>query len=177
MPKFTARGAIELVHETGLDLPFILVSGTIGEEAAVDAMRAGAHDYVLKDRLARLAPALEREIRDHEVRKARRGSDEALRREQARFRALIEKSHDGITLSGRDATIHYASPAAKRLLGIGADGATIKAMDLWDSADAERLQVARALAGRAPRARARRERHVELRIRRPRRERPRAGSS
>src|SRR4051812_18231111 len=54
MPKFSAAAALAVLKETALDLPFIIVSGTIGEETAVEAMRAGAHDYVLKDRLGRL---------------------------------------------------------------------------------------------------------------------------
>ncbi len=66
MPKFTAPAALAVLKESGLDLPFIIVSGTIGEEAAVEAMRAGAHDYVLKDKLGRLMPAIEREVRECE---------------------------------------------------------------------------------------------------------------
>src|SRR5450631_4753019 len=61
MPKFTAAGALAIVKQGELDLPFIIVSGTIGEESAVEAMRAGAHDYVLKDKLGRLMPEIERE--------------------------------------------------------------------------------------------------------------------
>jgi two-component system cell cycle sensor histidine kinase/response regulator CckA len=96
MPKFSAMGALSVIKEMKLDLPFILVSGTIGEEAAVDAMRAGAHDYVIKDKLARLAPALEREIRDGVVRDARRRSEASLRIQEARFRALAESGIVGI---------------------------------------------------------------------------------
>jgi two-component system, cell cycle sensor histidine kinase and response regulator CckA len=86
MPKFSAMGALSVIKEMTLDLPFILVSGTIGEESAVEAMRAGAHDYVLKDKLARLAPALEREIRDGAVRDARRRSEDALRASESHLR-------------------------------------------------------------------------------------------
>ena len=60
MPHFSATAALAALKETELDLPFIIVSGTVGEDSAVDAMRAGAHDYVLKDKLVRLAPAVER---------------------------------------------------------------------------------------------------------------------
>src|SRR4051812_30194769 len=56
MPSFTGLEALGLVRASGLDLPFIVVSGTIGEDVAVAAMKAGAHDYLIKDRLARLAP-------------------------------------------------------------------------------------------------------------------------
>jgi signal transduction histidine kinase len=75
MPHFSAPGALALVRSLGLDLPFIIVSGTIGEEAAVEAMRAGAHDYVLKDRLSRLVPAVLRELREGGVRRALRQAE------------------------------------------------------------------------------------------------------
>jgi two-component sensor histidine kinase len=74
LPKFSAPAALGILRETGLDLPFIIVSGAIGEGAAVEAMRAGAHDYVLKDKLARLGPAVERELRECQAR--RRGAHE-----------------------------------------------------------------------------------------------------
>jgi len=70
MPLFTAPAALAILRETGRDIPFVIVSGTIGEETAVEAMRAGAHDFVLKDKLARLPPAIERELRDSKVREA-----------------------------------------------------------------------------------------------------------
>jgi two-component system cell cycle sensor histidine kinase/response regulator CckA len=78
MPRFSGMAALQLLQDTGADLPFILVSGTIGEETAVAAMKAGAHDYVMKDNLARLAPAVERELQEAEVRRARRQAEQAL---------------------------------------------------------------------------------------------------
>lgn len=83
MPQFSATQALALLKEVGLDLPFIIVSGTIGEERAVAAMKAGAHDYVMKGNLARLVPALERELREAEIRQARKEADE-------RYRILYE---------------------------------------------------------------------------------------
>ncbi len=111
MPEFGALGALAVLKESGLDLPFIIVSGTVGEESAVEAMRAGAHDYVLKDRLARLAPAVERELRECAGRAARA-------RDEKRFRALIEHSADGVTLMSADGVTLYRSPAVWRLLGL-----------------------------------------------------------
>src|SRR5258708_6735334 len=64
LPKLNAIGALNVLHELGLDLPFIVVSGSIGEEVAVAAMKAGAHDYLMKDKLARLCTAVEREVRE-----------------------------------------------------------------------------------------------------------------
>ncbi len=122
MPKFSALSALEIVKASGLDLPFIIVSGTIGEETAVEAMRAGADDYVLKDKLGRLRPAVERELRERAHREARRAAEADARAQQKRFRALIENSADAITLTGLDGTLLYASPAMARMLGAAVDG-------------------------------------------------------
>src|SRR6187402_3133644 len=75
MPTFSGLSALALVGELELDLPFIIVSGTIGEELAVQAMHAGAHDYLIKGNLKRLVPAIDREIRDAKVRAARRSAE------------------------------------------------------------------------------------------------------
>jgi two-component system, NarL family, sensor histidine kinase UhpB len=79
LPRFDGLAALAMVRERGLDLPFIIVSGYITEETAVAAMKAGAHDYVMKDNLARLGPALERELRDAVVRHERRRSEMQLK--------------------------------------------------------------------------------------------------
>ena len=79
MPNFSGPYALDAFRRLGLDLPLIIVSGTVGEEVAVDAMRAGARDYVLKDRLVRLAPALARELDEADGRRARRKSEAAFR--------------------------------------------------------------------------------------------------
>jgi FixJ family two-component response regulator len=80
MPRFSGLEALQMLQKSGLDLPFIIVSGKIGEDVAVDAMKAGAHDYILKDNLARLVPAIDRELREAEVRYQRRMADEALKK-------------------------------------------------------------------------------------------------
>lgn len=80
LPRFDGLSALGLVKERGLDIPFIVVSGFITEEAAVATMKAGAHDYLMKDKLARLGPAVERELREAEVRRERRRAEEDLRR-------------------------------------------------------------------------------------------------
>ncbi len=79
MPAFSAPRALAILKAAGLDIPFIIVSGHIEEDMAVAAMDAGAHDYVMKDRLARLVPAVSRELREAEVRRARIKSAEDLR--------------------------------------------------------------------------------------------------
>ncbi|MEI6827221.1 MAG: hybrid sensor histidine kinase/response regulator [Desulfuromonadales bacterium] len=78
MPRFSGLAALRMLKESNRDIPFIIVSGNIGEVTAVEAMRAGAHDYILKGKLARLAPAIEREISEAENRRKRRQADEEL---------------------------------------------------------------------------------------------------
>jgi PAS domain S-box-containing protein len=80
MPSFGGMGALDVLKASGLDLPFIIVSGVIGEESAVAAMKAGAHDYLMKGNLNRLAPAIERELRDAEERRARRQAELQVRK-------------------------------------------------------------------------------------------------
>jgi two-component system sensor histidine kinase UhpB len=91
MPRFSAPQALALLQQYGLDLPFIIVSGYIEEETAVAAMKAGAHDYIMKDRLARLVPAVERELREAEVRRARRKSEEELRRAHEQLEVRVQQ--------------------------------------------------------------------------------------
>jgi diguanylate cyclase (GGDEF)-like protein len=78
MPAFSGTAALRLLREYDGDMPFLFVSGTIGEDAAVDAMRAGAHDYIVKGHLKRLVPAIERELREADVRRSRRQAEERL---------------------------------------------------------------------------------------------------
>jgi len=91
MPQFSAPEALELLKQRNLDLPFIIVSGHIEEETAVWAMNSGAHDYIMKDRLARLVPAVQRELREAEVRRARAKSQEELKRAHEELELRVEK--------------------------------------------------------------------------------------
>ncbi len=93
MPHFSAPAALELLKESGLDLPFIIVSGTIGEDIAVAAMKAGAHDYIIKGNLARLVPAVERELREAEMRLARRRAEEQLKASLQEKEVLLKEIH------------------------------------------------------------------------------------
>jgi signal transduction histidine kinase len=91
MPRFSAPEALELVKRLELDIPFIIVSGQIEEETAIAAMRVGAQDYVMKDRLTRLAPAVERELREADVRRARAKFEKALRRAHEELEMRVEQ--------------------------------------------------------------------------------------
>jgi len=90
MPGFSAPAALAMLKERGLDIPFIVVSGQIGEDTAVEMMRAGAHDYVMKNNLARLAPAVRRELREAEERRRRKQAEEELQASEERYRAVAE---------------------------------------------------------------------------------------
>src|SRR6266568_2237894 len=117
MPRFNGLAALALVKDHGLDLPFIIVSAHISEDTAVAAMKAGAHDYVMKDNLARLAPAVERELREAEVRRQRRQSEERLNIEHI-FRQAIENSVPaGITAVDLEGRQTYVNPAFCAMVG------------------------------------------------------------
>ena len=93
MPRFSSMAALAVLKESDKPLPFIIVSGTIGEDRAVEAMRAGASDYVLKGNLTRLLPAIEREVTDAEV---RRRAEQAVKESEERFRATFSQAAVGI---------------------------------------------------------------------------------
>ena len=118
LPSFSGLAALDLYHESGLDIPFFIVSGTIGEELAVEAMRAGAHDYLLKGNLARLGPAIARELREAQVRRERRQDLDRLVVSEQRFTTIFHDSPVAILISdvvtGR---IIDANPAALALAG------------------------------------------------------------
>jgi serine phosphatase RsbU (regulator of sigma subunit) len=90
MPQFNALAALDLLNKRGLDLPFIIVSGTIGEELAVTAMKNGARDYIMKGNLKRLVPAVERELSEAVQRRQRKRAEEELRMTQEQFRVARE---------------------------------------------------------------------------------------
>jgi PAS domain S-box-containing protein len=117
MPTFTAPAALAVIKAKQLDLPFIIVSGTIGEETAVEAMRAGAHDFVLKDKLTLLRPAIERARREGMERAARRLAEEALRQSETRFRRLADSGIIGIVVAELEGKILDANDAFLRMLG------------------------------------------------------------
>ena len=131
LPRFSGVAAIRIARELGLDLPIIMVSGKAGEETAVEAMRAGAQDYLLKGNLARLAPAIRRELQDAEVRRERRRAEEALRESEARFRGLFEDNQAVMLLIDPDTgQIVDANRAAVAYYGYPRDA--LRGMTIWE---------------------------------------------
>ncbi len=108
MPSFNADAALRVLQARGLDLPFLIVSGTISDERAVAAMRAGAHDYIVKGNRARLIPAIERELREAQGRRARREAEAALRQAEA-DRALQRTKADLISTVSHELRTPLAS--------------------------------------------------------------------
>ena len=117
LPNFSGPEALRLLRASGLDVPFIMMSGAMSEETAVESMRAGAQDYVIKQNLARLAPALERELREAEARRSRVAAELALQASEARFHRLVDAMPVGLLLSDADGRISYANAAVEALLG------------------------------------------------------------
>ena len=113
LPGFGGFDALTILQQSQLDVPFILVSGAIGEESAVQAMKAGAHDYLMKNSLRRLAPAVRRELRDAQVRAERRRAEDSL----GALEKAVETLPLGVTVSDTQGRILYTNPAEAELHG------------------------------------------------------------
>jgi PAS domain S-box-containing protein len=126
MPRFRAPDALRLLRELGYDVPFIVVSGKKGEDAAVEIMKAGANDYLTKENMSRLCPAIEREVREAEVRGERERAKKALGLSEDRFRRLVEQI-PAVTYvqepidSDTPKAITYMSPQYEAMLGYPAE--------------------------------------------------------
>jgi len=152
MPQFSGPRALAIARESRADIPFIFISGTIGENVAVDMMKAGADDYVMKNNLARLLPALERELREAEVRRGRRLAEQRLKESEAglhRAQVMAKIAH---VITGADGSFERWSDTLPQL--IGAEPAqmprsTREWLDLLHPDDRERFRATAIEAGRA----------------------------
>jgi len=117
LPDFSGIEAIALLKDTGLDIPLIIVSGAIQEETAVECMRLGARDYIRKENLSRLAPAIAREVTEVQIRNARRQAEEQLRKSDESLRLITETTRDFIAITDLNWTVTYGNKAIRDWLG------------------------------------------------------------
>jgi len=157
MPRFSGPEALALHRDRGLDMPFIMVSGTIGEEQAVASLKAGAHDFLVKGKLARLCPAVERERREAENRRARRKAEAEAREAQEQYRLVLDRMPALAYIASADELGRriYVSPQVEEMTGYTAEQ-WIADGELWSKRlhpeDRERVlgEWRRSVAGRAP---------------------------
>jgi len=120
MPHFSGPEALQVLKETGLDIPLILVSGTTPDETGVEMMRAGAQDFIIKHNLTRLAPAVTREIEEADQRAQRRRAEESARVSTENYRLMFENSPIAIFTFDQHGAISQVNPAFEELLGLSA---------------------------------------------------------
>ena len=117
MPAFNGFRALALLRASGLEVPFILVSGTIGEETAVAAMKEGAADYLLKDKLTRFGPAVAHALEQTQLRRRQAQLAASLREAEEKYRSIFENAREGIIQSTAEGRILTGNPALARLFG------------------------------------------------------------
>ena len=133
MPSLDGRAVLRIVQDSQQDIPFIILSGAIGEELAVSLIKAGAHDCVSKDNLPRLVPVIQREVKQSVIRQAHRQEQAALKRSDERFRAIIESSPVPLLVSDANGIITYLNPKFTQIFGYShSDIPTLD--DWWPSA-------------------------------------------
>ena len=117
MPGFGGMDAFKMLQKTSFDIPFILMSGKITEEMAVDALKAGAGDFILKQNLSRLVPAINRELHEAENRQAKKKAEDKFRESEERFRSVAETANDAIIAIKAPDTIYFWNRKAEEMFG------------------------------------------------------------
>jgi PAS domain S-box-containing protein len=146
IPGFGAADALGLLLESGRDIPFIVVSGVIEELSAVELMRRGAHDYLMKSDLARLVPAVRRELAEALGRRQQREAEAELQASEARFKAIADSASDAIVSVDETNSIRFFSRGAERIFGYVAEEVLGRPTDILmpeDQSEAHRAGLRR----------------------------------
>ncbi|MCI0555587.1 MAG: PAS domain S-box protein, partial [Anaerolineae bacterium] len=153
MPRFSALQALEVLKASHLDLPFIIISGTIGEETAVAALKAGAHDFLIKGNFARLGSVIERELLEAETRRDRKRAEEALQTSEELFGGAFQHSPVGICITTLDGRLQNVSQSLADMLGFTTtelEGKRFNDITHPDDLEIGRDAVSRMISGRVP---------------------------
>ena len=126
LPTFDGLSALEIVKEKGVDIPFIFVTGSMGEELAVETLKRGATDYVLKDRMFCLGRAVKRALHEAEEKAMRRNAEEALKESEERFRSVVETAADAIICLKEPDTVYFWNKKAENIFGYTVEEAMAK---------------------------------------------------
>jgi diguanylate cyclase (GGDEF)-like protein/PAS domain S-box-containing protein len=137
LPSFDGREALAIAQQRCPATPMLMVTGAIGDELAVELLKAGARDYILKDRLARLPSAVRRALAEAEEIRQRQATEQALRESEEKFRTMSASAQDAIILVDIDARVRFWNAAAERIFGYPKDAALGK--DIFELAAPERL--------------------------------------
>ncbi len=151
LPSFDGLSALKVAQEIRPEVPFVLVSGTLGEERAIEALKSGATDYVLKQRLGRLVPAVRRAVEEAEERTERRRAEEALKESEERFRLTFELAPVGMAHVGLDGRWLRINAKLCDIVGYSREellGLTFQDLTHPEDLDADLRYVRQLLSGR-----------------------------
>ncbi|MEH2246855.1 hybrid sensor histidine kinase/response regulator [Nostoc sp.] len=136
LPSFDGISALEIARNRTPEVPFIFVSAALGEELAVEALKNGATDYVLKQRLGRLVPSVQRALREAKERRSRQQAEESLQKSEARYRRIVDTSYEGIWLIDQETQTEYVNQRLSQMLGYPAEEMLGRSIfDFMDQAD------------------------------------------
>jgi diguanylate cyclase (GGDEF)-like protein/PAS domain S-box-containing protein len=139
MPKFNAPSAIALLKETNIDIPIIVVSGTVGEDVATECMRLGAQDYIMKRNLSRLCPAIARELRQVKAKNRQKQMEEVLRQSEQKHRTILENIEDGYYEVDIKGNFTFFNDSICRILGYPQK--EMMGMNNWQYTDKEHSRI------------------------------------
>ncbi|MEH2418953.1 hybrid sensor histidine kinase/response regulator [Nostoc sp.] len=121
LPSFDGISALEIARNHCPEVPFIFVSAALGEELAIEALKNGATDYVLKQRLGRLVPSVQRALREAKERRQRKRAEESLQKSEARYRRIVDTSYEGIWMIDQETQTEYVNQRLSQMLGYTAE--------------------------------------------------------